>query len=44
MQKKRRLSGCLWLSVRGCCPITLIVELLVRKKWKILYHAVVLVF
>lgn len=32
MQKKRRLSGCLWLSVKGCCLITLTVELLVRKE------------
>lgn len=32
MQKKRRLSGCWWLSVRGCCLITLIVELLVREE------------
>lgn len=32
MQKKRRLSGCLWLSVKGCCLITLIGELSVRKE------------
>lgn len=32
MQKKRRLSGCLWPSVKGCCLITLIGELSVRKE------------
>lgn len=32
MQKKRRLSGCLWPSVKGCCLITLIGELSVRRE------------
>lgn len=39
-QKKRRLSGCWWQSVRGCCPITLIAELLVsgEKEEESIFH------